>query len=369
MTISFSSSNLANGDREALLDIVYRVALSKSFILGSNVSVFEGRFCCATGATHAIAVHSGRGALGVALRSVGIRPGDEVILQAFGSAAVPSEVINCGATPVFVDIDRETLVMDPARIATGLTERTKVILPAHQFSRTGDMPEIMSVAAEHKHYVIEDASGQQGALLEGGARVGLTGDIGVFSLNQTEGLQGCGEAGMIVTQNEALAHCCRKIRNHGQDLRTRFHHERIGVNSRMDEIVAASLLHRLDKVELTTARRRAIAGYYDSKFENLRDRLRLPPEANSGHCFTSYLIQTSSRDALHSHLGSRGIETYIHCSRPLPMQYAFERFASPAVCISNSVNASRENLALPIYPELKDEEVEVVADAVLGFFQ
>lgn len=367
MKVSFFPPDMFENDREFLLDTIYRVGTSESFILGKNVAALEERFRKETGAGEAIAVHSGTGAVSVSLRAAGIGPGDEVIVQAFCCQPVAEEVINVGARPAFVDIDSRTMVMDPSLIEARVTPRTKAIMPAHLFSALVDMSAVNAVARKHRLTVIEDACVQQGAVRDG-LPAGLMGDVGTYSFFQMKVMGGCGEGGMIVTNDKSLASACRAIRNHGQEGKTRFLHERLGTNSRMDEVMAAFLLRRFDALPRMLRRRTEIAKYYGARFVSLAERVVLPDSVGEERCHYMYCIQTSERDALRAHLAGRGIASHVYYPIPLPMQGAFLVYADPTYSIENSKRASNENLALPIYPHLTDAQAEAVADAVVSFF-
>jgi dTDP-4-amino-4,6-dideoxygalactose transaminase len=365
--IPFFPPDIFERDRAFILELVHRAGMSSSFILRDNVAKLEERFRSITGAQHAIAVHSGTGAVGVALRAAGIGPGDEVIVQAYCCQPVASEVINLGATPIFIDVDPRTMVMDPSRIEERISPRTRAILPAHLFSNMVDMPAVMDIAKRHGLVVVEDACVQQGAVLAG-KPAGRWGHLGTFSFFQMKVMGGCGEGGLILTDDPELGAACRMIRNHGQD-KVRFRYERIGVNSRMDEIMAGCLLKRLDDLDAMLARRADIAEFYHARLQVLKDRIVLPPPGRDGRCFYMYVIRTPERDELAAFLAERSIETQVYYPRSLPVQAAFRSFARAEDWIENSLRASRENLALPIYPHLADAQAEAVAQGVLDFFR
>ncbi|HWU87793.1 MAG TPA: DegT/DnrJ/EryC1/StrS family aminotransferase [Kofleriaceae bacterium] len=365
MKVPFFPPDMFEKDRALIHELVYRAGMSSSFILRDNVAALEERFRRITGAREAIAVHSGTGAVAVALRAAGIGPGDEVIVQAYCCQPVASEVIHLGATPIFVDVDPRTMVMDPACVEDAITDRTRAILPAHLFASMVDMPAIMEIARRRNVRVIEDACVQQGASL-GSTPAGRFGHLGTFSFFQMKVMGGCGEGGLILTDDPELASACRAIRNHGQQ--ARFHYERLGVNSRMDEIMAGFLLHRLDEMDRILATRADIAAYYHSRFEHLQDRVVLPLPGRKGRCFYMYTLQTPERDLLAAHLEERGIGTQVYYPRCLPVQTAFRAWARPDDRLEHSLRASRENLALPIYPLLTAAQADAVADAVVDFF-
>ena len=363
-------SDVFEEERETVLALVRDVAFgdAQRFILGARVAALEQRIAEATGATHVIACSSGTGALELCVHAMDIHPGDEVIVPAFCCQPVASAVIAAGATPIFADVDESTLVLDPAEVEARISARTKAIMPAHVFSVMADMPTLTALARRHGLTMIEDAAVAQGAVLHG-RPAGRWGDAGVFSFFQVKALGTIGEGGVVLTDDDAVAVACRRLRNHGQDPARRGIHERIGLSSRMDEIVAGFLLHRIDGLDARLARRARIATYYTERFAPLQARgLRLPPAGNDGRCYYVYAVLTDDRDSLREHLAQRGIGTHVYYPLPLPAQPAFARYASGRR-FPCATAAGRRNLALPVYPHLSDADVERVADAVEEFFE
>ena len=355
-------------DGKLIHELVREAGLSQQFMLREHCRGLEEDFAQRTGAGHAIAVGSGTAAVLVALKAAGVGPDDEVISPAFCCQAVASQVIALGARPVFVDVDPHTLVMDPNTIERRITPRTRVILPAHRFSSMVDMAGVCEVARRYGLGVVEDAGGQHGAGRDG-ILAGRRGDIGTYSFAQAQVLGGCGEGGMIVTDDEAMAARAGMLRNHGQDGVRRFHHQLMGFNCRMDEIVAGYLRHRFTELDAIIQRLRRIAVYYNECLAPLADRVVMPPTDLESLCYQSYVIQAPQRDALQAHLRERGILSRVYYPRILPQQRAFQDYASPADHLPVSIRVASENLALPIYPGLADSEVEAVMDAVLDFFR
>lgn len=366
-TLPFFPTDLFEADRDVTFDLIRRVggAAEQKFILGAAVAALEAAIAADTGARHVIACGSGTGALTLAVHAAGVGPGDEVVVPAFCCQPVASTVANRGATPVFADIDPWTLVLDPAAAAAAITERTVALMPAHVFSVMADMPAFERIAAEHRVRLIEDAAVAQGAVL-GDRPAGTWGDLGAFSFFQVKALGTIGEGGVVLTGDDELGRRVRLLRNHGQH--TRFRHEEIGYNSRMDEVVAEFLLHRMAHFAARLRRRADIAAYYTARFAVLREHGLVPPPAGQdGRCYYVYAVLTDHRDALREHLAARGIGTHVYYPLPLPAQPAFARFARGRR-FPNAFAAGRRNLALPIWPHLTDAQVEFIADAVVAFF-
>jgi dTDP-4-amino-4,6-dideoxygalactose transaminase len=365
--LPFFAPDLFEEDRAVTLELIRRIGLGEQqkFILGQAVAALEQRIARETGAGHVIACGSGTGALVLAVHTLDIGPGDEVIVPAFNCQPVASSVVNRGAVPVFVDIDPWTLVMDTAETEAAITPRTVALLPTHVFSVMADMPAVNAIAHRHGLRVIEDAAVAQGAVLTG-RPAGRWGDIGLFSFFQVKALGTIGEGGAVLTDDDELARRCRALRNHGQH--ERFVHSEVGFNSRMDEVVAEFLLHRFARFAERLARRADIAAYYTERFQPLQDRgLLPPPTGRDGRCYYVYSVLTDHRDELREALADKGVDTHVYYPLPLPRQPAFARFGRQRE-FPNAVAAGRRNLALPVWPHLSDSEVEYIADAVVGFF-
>ena len=366
MRVPFFPKDMFLEDKEIIYKTIYEAGITNNFILKDNVKKLEEEAKKYTGAKDAIAVHSGTGAVSLSLRAIGVGPGDEVITQGYCCQPVASEVDNLGATPIFVDIDPDTLVMDPSKIKKRITSKTKVILPAHLFSCLVDMPEINKIAKEYGLKVIEDACVQQGALLNGKA-AGLLGDLGTWSFFQMKVMGGCGEGGMILTNDEELAYKCRLIRNHGQE--SRFNHKYIGVNSRMDEIMAGYLLHRFENLDRILKRRLEIATYYNKRFSEIEDKIKLPPKNPQGRCYYMYTIRSKDRNSLQEFLLNKGIATHVYYPKILPEQKAFINFRSSKDDLKECIKISQESISIPIYPNLTDQQAKIVADTIIEFYK
>jgi dTDP-4-amino-4,6-dideoxygalactose transaminase len=364
--VPFFPPDLFADDADALLKLLHDVGTDpeQRFILGARTAELERAIRDRTGVREVVACSSGTGGLTLAVRALGIGPGDEVIVPAFCCQPVASTVANVGATPVFADIDPWTLVIDPDEVESLITPRTKAIMPAHVFSVMADMPRLTAIARAHGLAVIEDAAVAQGAVLDG-RPAGTWGDVGVVSFFQVKAFGTAGEGGLVLTDDPELAAAIRMLRNHGQDGVHRFLHHRIGLNSRFDEVLAAFQLHRLPGLADRLERRARIAERYAERFAGLRGHgILAPPPGRNGRCYYVYALLVDRRDDLRAYLAERGIGTHVYYPVPLPRQPAFDRFAPPGRSWPRAEWAGAHNLAIPIWPHLTDDQVERIADAV-----
>jgi dTDP-4-amino-4,6-dideoxygalactose transaminase len=368
-TIPFFSSELFEDDRDALLEIVRAIGTGpeQRFILGERTARLERELAGRAGARDAVACSSGTSALTLILAAMGVGPGDEVIVPAFGCAPMAATVVDAGARPVFADIDPVRLTVDPASAEALITSRTKVLLAAHMFAVMADMPAFRDLADRHGLRLIEDSALAQGGTLRG-RPAGRWGDAGLFSFVQVKTFGMPGEGGMVITDDAALAADVRMLRNHGQDGVHRFVHHRIGHNSRFDEVMAAFQLHRLPGLDDRFARRAEISARYSRRLAPLAGRgLIAPPEGGDGRFPYVYTVLTERRDALRTHLAGHGIAAHVSYPRPLPAQPAFAPYARPGGSWPNAEDAARRNISLPLYPNLTDAQVEHIADTVCAF--
>ena len=331
------------------------------FVLGPELESFEQEFASASGAAHAIGVGNGTDALAIALRTVGVRAGDEVITSPLTAAYTALAIIMAGARPVFADIDPVRLTMDPAAAAAAVTSRTSAIVPVHIYGQPADMPSLCAVAARHDLALVEDCC-QAHLATCGGRPVGSFGQAAAYSFYPTKNLAALGDAGAITVDDGALAARARRLRNGGQA--DRHHHVELGVNSRLDEIQAAVLRERLKRLPRWTAVRRALAREYRALLGE-QGIVRVPREIDAGHVYHLFPVRSDARDRLQRHLREAGIETLIHYPVAVPRQPAFadER---PAPCpVADRVCA--EVLSLPLHPSLDASTVGVVSAAVQAF--
>lgn len=368
-SIPFFPPDLFEDDREVMLSLIREIGLApeQRFILGERTRQFEQLLSDRLDAADVVTCGSGTAGLGLVLAAMGVGPGDEVVVPAFGCAPLASAVVQVGATPVFADIHPHTMVADPDEVARRITGRTRVIMPAHLFSVMADMPRFAGLAAERGVALVEDSAVAQGAV-QGGIPAGLWGEAGVFSFVQVKSFGMPGEGGAVVTRNPEIGRRVRLLRNHGQDGTQRFVHHVIGHNSRFDEIQAAFQIHRLAGFPARLERRAAIASYYTKRFEGLAARgVVPPPPGREGRCYYVYTVLAERRDALRQHLAERGVGSHVYYPQPLPAQRAFAPFTAPEDRWPNAAWASRRILSLPAYPHLSDAQVEHVADAVCAF--
>ena len=344
--------------RAEVREAIDRVMESQQFILGPEVEALERDVAEYCGCRHAIGVSSGTDALLVVLMALEVRPGDEVITSAFSFQATAGTIARLGATPVFVDIDRETFNIDPAGIESRITPRTRALLPVHLFGQMSDMEQVLRVASRHKLPVIEDAAQAIGAEV-GGKRAGGMGDAGCFSFYPTKNLGGAGDGGMITTNNTELAERLRMLRDHG--FKKRYHAEILGGNFRLDAIQAAVLRVKLRYLDRwTKARQRNAAEYRKC----LPPEIGLPAEKSGSHVYHQFVIRHSRRDALIEHLREQKIGCEVYYPVPLPLQKCFEDLRHRPGDFPISEQAARETLALPIYPELTPEMIHRIAQAI-----
>lgn len=347
-------------DEEAIRAAVERVVASGWYVLGPEVEAFEREFAAASGARHAIGTGNGTDAIAIALRALGVGPGDEVITTPLSAAYTALAVAMTGARPVFADVDDERLTLDPEQVERAITPRTKALLPVHLYGQPADMAALAAIARARNLAVVEDCC-QAHLATCGGTPVGTFGAAGAFSFYPTKNLGALGDGGAIVTNDAALAERMKRIRNGGQT--DRYHHVEIGVNSRLDEIQAAVLRARLPLLRQRTERRRLLAADYRRQLTGAP--VRVPLERDPGHVYHLFPVRTARRTALQAHLRSAGIETFVHYPVAISRQPAFEA-ARSAPC-PRAEAAAGEVISLPLHQALSSPDVSVVAAAVRAF--
>ncbi len=355
------------------LDEVFQ---NQQFIMGPKVQGLEEAIAGYCRTRYAVGVASGSDALLLSLMALGIGPDDEVLLPPFTFFATAGSVSRLGATPVFVDIDRETYNLDPSRVEEKMTRKTKAVIPVHLFGQCADMDPLLTIAREKKLFVIEDAAQALGAEYRPkagpeGRRAGQIGDLGCFSFYPTKNLGAFGDAGMVVTDSPALAEKVRLLRVHGSQ--PKYFHKAIGINSRLDTIQAAILLVKFRYLESWTAERQKKAERYRGLFEDLRSSVKgfeLPAvQYQNRHIFHQYVIRVPERDRLKEFLAAEGIGTDIYYPVPLHLQECYSFLNYRRGDLPNSEKASEEVLALPIYPELTEDQQERVASRIKAFYK
>lgn len=343
----------------AVTDAVTQVLNSGQFVLGPNVSAFEEEAAAYHGVAHAVSVASGTDALHLALLAAGIGPGDEVITSPFTFIATLEAIYYCGATPIFADIDPETMNLCPQATAEAITERTRAILPVHLFGLSAQMQPLLALAEQHQLKMVGDGAQAFGALY-GGHSVGALGDAACFSFFPTKNLGGYGDGGLITTDNEALAMELRTLRNHGS--RERYHHHQVGFNSRLDEVQAAALRIKLQHLNAFNDSRRFIAEFYNRELANLPLQLPSTP-AECFHVYGQYTVQLHARDELRQALEQRGIGSAIYYPIPLHHQeLCRDEFRGQSFPVSERV--AQQCLSLPMFPGMTLEQAQTVVSAI-----
>ena len=342
---------------------------SASFIKGPAVTAFQEHLETYTGAKHVIPVGNGTDALQIALMALGLKPGDEVITPTFTFIATAEVVALLGLTPVVVDVDWDTMNISVESIRKAITPRTKAIVPVHLFGQCADMEAIMSIAQEHGLYVVEDACQAIGAkytFSDGNIRQAATiGHIGCTSFFPSKNLGCYGDGGAIFTNNDELASKMRAIANHGMVVR--YHHDQVGVNSRLDSIQAAILDIKLPHLDEYIEARQRAAAYYDKAFSN-NSHLLIPARTdNSTHVFHQYTLRLVDvdRDALSNALAEKGIPAMIYYPIPLHLQKAYQdpRYKAGDFPIAEKLAACV--LSLPMHTELDEEQLIYITETVL----
>jgi dTDP-4-amino-4,6-dideoxygalactose transaminase len=342
---------------------VKSVMESARFIGGPEVTGLEDEVARYSQCTQAVACASGTDALLLSLWALGIGPGDEVVTTAYSFFASAGTIANNGATPVFVDIDPRTYNLDVHKIEAAITPRTKALMPVHLYGQCADMTAIKALAERRKLWLIEDAAQAIGSEWEG-RRAGSMGDYGCFSFFPSKNLGGAGDGGMIVSNDAGHADRARLLCNHGA--RPKYYHALIGTNSRLDSLQAAILRVKLRHLDRWSEKRAQNARLYDSLFEG--SRIGRPfRDPRSRHIYNQYVVRSDRRDDLKKHLDERAIGTEVYYPVPLHLQQCFSSLGYREGDMPQSEAAAKETLALPIYPELTEDQIRYVAAAVREF--
>jgi dTDP-4-amino-4,6-dideoxygalactose transaminase len=350
--------DLRPGEDEADVRAAIDAVLARGwFVLGPELEAFEREFAAAAGARFAVGVANGTDAIALLLRAAGVEPGDEVIVPAMTAAFTALAVVAMGGRPVIIDVDADTLLLDAAACERNLTPRVKAIVPVHLYGQAAGMRALAELAQRHGLLTIVEDCCQAHLATSAGQPVGTFGAGGAFSFYPTKNLAALGDAGAIVTNDEAIAERVRLLRNGGQ--RERYRHETAGVNSRLDELLAAVLRVRLRRLAAQTERRRAIARLYR---EGLSGVLDIPRERDEGHVYHLFPVRSPSRDALRAHLREQGIGTLVHYPFALSSLAAFAEYRQEAC--AQAERAGAELLSLPLNPGLRDDDVRRVIGAV-----
>lgn len=334
-----------------------------SFILGEKVSNFETNFASYCDKKHAIALNSGTSALHLALISMGIKPGDEVITVPNTFIATVSPIAYIGAKPVFVDVEPKTFNMDVNKIKDAITSKTKAIIPVHLYGQPADMEIIREIAEKHDLKIIEDACQAHGAEYKG-KKVPVT-NIGCFSFYPGKNLGAYGEGGAVVTDDAEAAEKIRMLRDHGQP--KKYYHKYIGYNYRMDGFQGAVLNVKLKYLDQWINGRRKAAKLYNELLNKIVDT---PKEASySKHVYHLYVIRLKEREQMMAHLNSKDIATGLHYPIPLHLQEAYLSMGLKKGAFPVTEAAANEILSLPMYPEISEEQINYVCSSIKEFLK
>lgn len=352
-------------------DSVFAQISSSHFIKGEVVCDFEKDLAKAIGVKHVISVGNGTDALQLALMALDLHPGDEVIVPDFTFISTVEVVALLGLTPVLVDVDYETMTIDPLQIEKAVTPRTKAIVPVHLFGQNADMEAILNIADRYNLFVVEDAcqSVATGYLFSDGTRKcsGTIGNLGCTSFFPSKNLGCFGDGGAVFTDDDLLAERVRLLANHGS--KVKYHHEMVGINSRLDSIQAAVLKVKLKHLHTYIAARKRAAEFYDEALKNV-DSILLPRRAGySDHTFHQYTIRCCGcdRDVLKSSLAEYGIPSMVYYPVPIHRQEAYMDIcvnALPGKGESNSVTLARQVLSLPMHTELDVEQLTFIVNTI-----
>jgi len=356
--------------KDDVLPAVHAVLDSQYFILGPTVAACEQQIAEYCGCAHAVGVSSGTDALLVSMMAEGIAPGDEVITTPYTFFATVGSIVRLGATPVFVDIDPITYNLDVAQIEGRITSHTKAIMPAHLYGQCAEMEPILELAGRHGLVVIEDAAQAIGAEYRG-RRAGSMGHYGCFSFFPSKNLGAGGDGGMVTVQDAERAEKLRVLRVHGS--KPKYYHSLVGGNFRLDAIQAAIVSAKLPHLDEWSAGRQSNAARYRRLFEQAGlvqgGKVRLPVVAEARrHIYNQFVIRVERRDELREYLKEHRIGTEIYYPVPLHLQECFASLGCAEGDFPHSEAAARETLALPIYPELSDEQAQYVVERIAGFY-
>ncbi len=354
--------------RSDVLSVIEEVCDEQSFILGHRVEAFEEAIAEYCGCRYAVGVASGSDALLLSLMAAGLQPGDEALTVPFTFFSTAGVISRLQGAPVFVDIRPDTLTMDPEQIEQRLTPRTKAIIPVHLFGQCAGMETIMDVAGRHGVTVIEDACQAIGASRHG-RKAGTFGHAGCVSFFPSKNLGGVGDGGVILTDDQGLREQVLALRVHGS--RSDYHHDHIGLNSRLDALGAAVLHVKLRHLDRWNEQRAGNAARYARLFAEagLGEHVTLPTtDSGNVHVFNQYTIRARRRDALMAHLRECGIGHKVYYPVPLHLQECYQPLGYRPGDLPVSERAAREALSLPIYPELAGEQMELVVERIGDFY-
>jgi dTDP-4-amino-4,6-dideoxygalactose transaminase len=338
-----------------------------TFIGGQEVSLLEKEIAEFCGVKNAISVNSGTDALFLSLKALGIKEGDEVITTPFTFIATAEVIANCGAKPVFVDIDSKTFNIDSKKIEEKITKNTKAIIPVHLYGQMSDIVEISKIAKKHNIFVVEDAAQAIGSETKG-VKPGKIGDLACLSFFPSKNLGAYGDGGMIITNNDELALKLRTIKNHGSSPTEKYRNLVVGVNSRLDSIQAAVLRVKLNYLTLWNKKRRELADYYSLKLSEIKEIKTPPVDENSVHVFNQYTLRAEKRSELVAYMKEKNVPSMIYYPLPLHLQPCFEYLGYKKGDFLEAEKTTDEVLSLPLYPELKREDQNLIIETINNFY-
>jgi dTDP-4-amino-4,6-dideoxygalactose transaminase len=343
---------------------IQKVLDTSSYVLGPSVAEFESAFAEYCGSSHCVGVNNGTNALQLAIESLGIGRGDEVITAANTFIATAAAIAHSGATPVLVDIEAATRNIDPKQIEQAITPKTKAIMPVHLYGCMTDMEAISVIAKKHNLPVIEDCAQAHGARHKG-KRAGSIGQLGGFSFYPGKNLGAYGEGGAVTTSDAALAKNIKMLRDHGSE--RKYYHDRLGYNARLEGIQGAVLGVKLKHLDKWNAERNRVARRYSERLQGLPILLpRVHPDFEQ--VFHLYVIESDSRNELQEFLSKSAVPTLIHYPVPIHLQPAFACLDYRGGAFPHTENSAQQALSLPIYPEMSNDQVDFVSDAIVRFF-
>ena len=343
---------------------VSRVIDSGWYVLGQELNTFEKEWADVCGVSHAVGVGNGMDAIEIALRSLDIGPGDEVITTPMTAFATVLAIFRTGATPVLADIDKETALLKLDSVARCISNKTKAVILVHLYGQIRNMSSWIEFCAKQNLYLIEDCAQSHLASLQGSV-AGSFGIAGAYSFYPTKNLGALGDGGMLVTSHSAIAERSLRLRNYGQSIR--YHHPEIGLNSRLDEIQAAILLARMKWLSEFTQRRQQIATQYRERIVNSLIHKLADPQEPDAHVYHLFVITCCERDRLRAYLDNRGISTFFHYPIPIHRQDS----CRDILCDPNGLSASELHasscISLPCHPQMTDNDIDKIIEAVNDF--
>lgn len=352
--------------RDEIREAIDRVCESQHFILGPEVAEFESEVAEYCGTRCAVGMSSGTDALLAALMAIGVGPGDEVITTTYSFFASAAVIVRLGARPVFVDIDPVTYNLDPEAAVAKITPRTKAIMPVHLYGRPADMAPINAAAEAREVTVIEDAAQALSASDRVGRKAGALGHMGCFSFFPSKNLGCYGDGGMVTTDSDAMAGRLRSLRNHGSS--KRYYHDEIGYNSRLDELQAGILRLKLKRIETYNMKRRSVATRYSELLSGIPG-VKTPAEKDGYfHVYHQYTIITERRDEVMRALADKGIASAVYYPVPLHLQPSYAALGHGKGDFPVAERLAERVLSLPMFPELKQEDVDLVCETIRSCF-